>query len=126
MHGELRDSYGFTWTLGGTLATRAQQKRRNARLERLLLRDVEPWAAVSWLALPSVRSRAPSAEGSITLAQLPAFLLTAWQELLEAQRRTKEESDRATARAERAEAVASERQRLLAELMTPNRKDHDH
>lgn len=83
VHGELRDSYGFTWTLGGTLATRAQQKRRNARLERLLLRDVEPWAAVSWLAHPSVRSRAPSADGSITLAQLPAFLHTAWQELLE-------------------------------------------
>lgn len=40
------------------------------------------------------------------------------QELLEAQRRTKEESDRAMARAERAEAVAAERQRLLAELMS--------
>lgn len=40
------------------------------------------------------------------------------QELLEAQRRTKEESDRATVRAERAEAVALERQRLLAELMS--------
>lgn len=40
------------------------------------------------------------------------------QELLEAQRRTKEECDRVTARAERAEAVAAERQRLLAELMS--------
>ena len=83
VHGELRDSYGFTWTLGGTLATRAQQKRRNARLERSLIRDVEPWAAVSWLAHSSVRSSAPSADGSVTLAQLPAFLHTAWQELLE-------------------------------------------
>ncbi|MEP7347932.1 MAG: hypothetical protein ABI877_21865, partial [Gemmatimonadaceae bacterium] len=45
LHGELRDSYGYTWTLGGTLASRASQKRRNARLERLLLRDVEPWVA---------------------------------------------------------------------------------
>ncbi len=47
VQGELRDSYGFTWTIGGTLATRAHQKRRNAQLERLLVRDVEPWAALS-------------------------------------------------------------------------------
>lgn len=40
------------------------------------------------------------------------------QELLEAQRRTKDDCDRATARAERAEAVSLERQRLLAELMS--------
>jgi alpha-mannosidase len=45
--GELRDSYGFTWTLQGTLATRAAQKRRNAACERLLLRDVEPWNALA-------------------------------------------------------------------------------
>jgi len=43
--GELRDSYGYTWTLGGTLATRSAQKRRNAMAERLLVRDVEPWVA---------------------------------------------------------------------------------
>jgi len=30
--GELRDSYGFTWTLQGTFATRAHEKRRNARV----------------------------------------------------------------------------------------------
>lgn len=47
VEGELRDSYGFTWTLPGTLATRAHQKRRNAQLERLLVRDVEPWAALA-------------------------------------------------------------------------------
>jgi mannosylglycerate hydrolase len=45
--GELRDSYGFTWTLQGTFATRAAQKRRNAACERLLLRDVEPWNALA-------------------------------------------------------------------------------
>ncbi|HEY4224092.1 MAG TPA: glycoside hydrolase family 38 C-terminal domain-containing protein, partial [Myxococcota bacterium] len=45
VRGELRDSYGWMWTLQGTLATRAHQKRRNAQLERLLVRDVEPWAA---------------------------------------------------------------------------------
>jgi len=46
--GELRDSYGYTWTLQGTFATRAYQKRANAHAERLLLRDVEPWSAIAW------------------------------------------------------------------------------
>jgi alpha-mannosidase len=45
--GELRDSYGFVWTLQGTFATRAHQKRRNARIERLLVRDAEPWVALA-------------------------------------------------------------------------------
>jgi mannosylglycerate hydrolase len=47
VEGELRDSYGFTWTIPGTLATRAHQKRRNAQLERLLVRDAEPWVALA-------------------------------------------------------------------------------
>ena len=47
VEGELRDSYGYTWTLQGTFATRAAQKRENACLERLLLRDVEPWIALA-------------------------------------------------------------------------------
>lgn len=47
VEGELRDSYGFTWTLPATLATRAHQKRRNAKLERLLVRDAEPWSALA-------------------------------------------------------------------------------
>ena len=47
--GELRDSYGYTWTLQGTFATRAAQKRANARAERALLRDAEPWAALARL-----------------------------------------------------------------------------
>ena len=45
--GELRDSYGYTWTLQGTLATRTAQKRRYALAERALVRDVEPWAAMA-------------------------------------------------------------------------------
>jgi mannosylglycerate hydrolase len=45
--GELRDSYGYMWTLQGTFATRAHQKRRNAQAERLLTRDAEPWAALA-------------------------------------------------------------------------------
>lgn len=44
--GELRDSYGYTWTLQGTLGARAALKRKNARAERLLLRDTEPWVAL--------------------------------------------------------------------------------
>jgi alpha-mannosidase len=47
--GELRDSYGYTWTLQGTFATRAAQKRANAIVERTLIREAEPWSAVAWL-----------------------------------------------------------------------------
>jgi hypothetical protein len=45
--GELRDSYGYAWTLQGTFATRAAQKRSNAIAERVLIRDAEPWAALA-------------------------------------------------------------------------------
>jgi len=83
VRGELRDSYGYTWTLGGTLATRAHQKRRNALLERALLRDVEPWLVLSWLHHAAARSRSTASNGTLTLAQLPALLNSAWQELLE-------------------------------------------
>ncbi|HEX8943021.1 MAG TPA: hypothetical protein VF785_07790, partial [Gemmatimonadaceae bacterium] len=47
VHAELRDSYGYTWTLQGTFATRAHEKRLNAIAGRLLLRDAEPWAALA-------------------------------------------------------------------------------
>ncbi|HEY0994469.1 MAG TPA: hypothetical protein VGD77_00630, partial [Gemmatimonadaceae bacterium] len=49
VRGELRDSYGYTWTLQGTFATRAAQKRANAHVERLLLREAEPWSALARL-----------------------------------------------------------------------------
>jgi alpha-mannosidase len=49
IRGELRDSYGWMWTLQGTFATRAHQKRMNAVVERILARDVEPWAAINAL-----------------------------------------------------------------------------
>jgi alpha-mannosidase len=45
--GELRDSYGYTWTLQGTFATRSALKRRAARAERAMLRDTEPWVALA-------------------------------------------------------------------------------
>jgi alpha-mannosidase len=66
--GELRDSYGYTWTLGGTLATRTHQKRANALLERSLVRDAEPWLALG------------PAGGS---ASARATLRAAWRALLE-------------------------------------------
>ena len=47
VRGELRDSYGYTWTLQGTFGTRAHEKRLNARVERLLIRDAEPWEALA-------------------------------------------------------------------------------
>jgi len=55
--GELRDSYGFTWSISGTLATRAHQKRKNAQLERALVRDVEPWAALASRVAPGTARR---------------------------------------------------------------------
>ncbi|AMW05148.1 hypothetical protein GEMMAAP_10610 [Gemmatimonas phototrophica] len=79
--GELRDSYGYTWTLSGTLATRAHQKRRNALLERGLLRDVEPWMALARLHGPRTASSAdPGAR--LTMVQLPALLHRTWEDLL--------------------------------------------
>ena len=69
IEGELRDSYGFTWTLQGTFASRAAQKRNNALAERLLIRDAEPWSALAR------RRGAPSRL---------ALLVAAWRTLLEA------------------------------------------
>ena len=48
--GELRDSYGFAWTLQGTFASRTHQKRANALAERALVRSAEPWTALARLA----------------------------------------------------------------------------
>ncbi|MEP6617989.1 MAG: glycoside hydrolase family 38 C-terminal domain-containing protein [bacterium] len=56
IEGELRDSYGYTWTLQGTLATRAAQKRRSARAGRALVRDVEPWLALGDGGSPAARA----------------------------------------------------------------------
>ncbi len=81
VRGELRDSYGYTWTLQGTFGTRAAQKRANARLERALLRDVEPWSALAWLhGAPASRGVSPN--GEITLSQLPVLTAATWEALL--------------------------------------------
>ncbi len=91
--GELRDSYGYTWTLQGTFGTRAAQKRTNARLERALLHDVEPWMALAWLHPSRVWSPmtsphdassnqpSPQAEADVTDAR-SALLSHAWEALL--------------------------------------------
>jgi alpha-mannosidase len=68
VRGELRNSYSYTWTLQGTFATRAHEKRLNAVVERMLIRESEPWAA---MAARSGRSRAP-------------LIHAAWRTLLEA------------------------------------------
>lgn len=80
--GELRDSHGYTWTLGGTLGTRAYQKRRNALLERGLLRDVEPWLALVRLHDREGTARMVRDAGQLSMAQLPDLLHRAWEDLL--------------------------------------------
>jgi mannosylglycerate hydrolase len=47
--GERRDSYRYAWTLQGTFGSRTPQKRRNARVERLLTGEAEPWTALAML-----------------------------------------------------------------------------
>ncbi|MCU0647783.1 MAG: hypothetical protein MUF00_07290 [Gemmatimonadaceae bacterium] len=82
MRGERRDSYGYTWTLQGTFATRTRQKRLHAALERRLLDVVEPLAALAWA---SAAHRAPSTDGQIAAHTLPALLDACWQSLLQCQ-----------------------------------------
>jgi alpha-mannosidase len=58
VRGELRDSYGYTWTLPGTLGARAALKRRYAQAESPLIRDVEPWSALARLHGDAIDRRA--------------------------------------------------------------------
>ena len=58
VRGELRDSYGYTWTLQGTLGARAALKRRYAQVESQLVRDVEPWAALARIKGDAIDRRA--------------------------------------------------------------------
>jgi alpha-mannosidase len=68
--GELRDSYGYTWTLQGVHGTRAPLKRRHADAELLLGRLVEPLVALS---------------ASSMRASWQAVLQHAWRELVQCQ-----------------------------------------
>jgi len=81
VHGELRNSYGYTWTLQGTFGTRAAQKRRNARLERGLLCDVEPWLVLAWLH-GGASAHAVSPAAQLSLSQLVPLLNAAWEAVL--------------------------------------------
>ena len=71
VRGELRDSYGYTWTLQGTFGTRARQKRRNAHVERALIRDAEPWAALAARAGRESRRHLTAAAWRTTLLSHP-------------------------------------------------------
>jgi hypothetical protein len=63
------------------LATRAYQKRRNAQLERRLLREVEPALVLARLhAAATFRDIDP--RGALSLAQLPTLLARTWETLL--------------------------------------------
>ncbi|HXQ28791.1 MAG TPA: glycoside hydrolase family 38 C-terminal domain-containing protein [Gemmatimonadales bacterium] len=68
--GELRWSYGYTWTLQGVHGTRAPLKRRNSMLELWLERFAEPLAALARMA--GGRDRRP-------------LLDAAWRELIACQ-----------------------------------------
>ena len=46
--GELRCAPSYVWSLPGAGGSRAAHKRANAGLERLLVRNVEPWTAHAW------------------------------------------------------------------------------
>jgi alpha-mannosidase len=47
LEGELRWSYGYTWSLQGTFGTRARLKRRHGAVELYMQRMVEPLAALA-------------------------------------------------------------------------------
>jgi len=67
IRGELRRSYGYTWTLQGTFATREPLKLRHAAVERLLWRDAEPWSALA--------RAEPGTDGSLVRAAWRSLLL---------------------------------------------------
>jgi len=71
VQGELRWSYGYTWTLQGTHSTRAPLKRRSGATELLLTRVAEPLDA-----LASLGHRAGGPTG-------PAILRRAWRDVIQ-------------------------------------------
>ncbi len=70
--GELRSSYGYTWTLQGVHGTRAPLKRRHGQVELWLERLAEPLVALARLAGTGSRDRRPVLE-------------TAWRTLVRTQ-----------------------------------------
>lgn len=114
--GELRDSYGYTWTLQGTLATRSALKRRFRRVERLLLRDTEPWAALAWL-------RSGRSSRALTASAWRSTLLAAPHDTL-CGTVVDQAARAATARLEEAAATAKEvRDRALERILGHDREE---
>ena len=70
LSGELRWSYGYTWTLQGVHGTRAPLKRRNSLVELGLVRQAEPLLALA-------AGGRPRAEG------MAAVLSHAWREVIQ-------------------------------------------
>jgi len=70
--GELRWSYGYTWTLQGVHGTRAPLKRRHGQVELWLERVAEPLVALARYASAGTRDRRP-------------ILETAWRTLVRTQ-----------------------------------------
>jgi mannosylglycerate hydrolase len=62
--GELRWSYGYTWTLQGVHGTRAPLKRRHGQIELWLERLAEPLVALTRLAAAGNRDRRPVLEAA--------------------------------------------------------------
>jgi hypothetical protein len=69
LSGELRWSYGYTWTLQGVHGTRTPIKRRNSRVELGLIRQAEPLAAMAAWRESTASARA-------------AVLSQAWREVI--------------------------------------------
>jgi mannosylglycerate hydrolase len=116
IRGELRWSYGYTWTLQGVHATRAALKRRHAEAELWLERIADPLAALA------------HARG---LLRSPSVLRDAWRTLLRSQFHdsiggctSDAVARRVEARIEDAEFIAREVARQSLDALTGNDPDH--
>ncbi len=115
VRGELRWSYGYTWTLQGVHGTRAELKRRHAEAELWLARTAEPLAALA----AASRAAPPN-----------AVLASAWRTLLRAQFHdsiggctSDAVTGRVAARIDDAEHMAREVSRLALDALTSNDPD---
>jgi alpha-mannosidase len=115
VRGELRWSYGYTWTLQGVHGTRAELKRCHSEAELWLSRTAEPLAALA---------------SAIRTADHTAVLGSAWRTLLRAQFHdsicgctSDAVAVRVAARIEDAELTAREVSRLALDALTGNDPD---
>ncbi len=115
LRGELRWSYGYTWTLQGVHGTRAGLKRRHSEAELWLERVAEPLAALA---------------AGLGLATPTGVLREAWRTLLRSQFHdsiggctSDEVARRVAARIEDAELMAREVARLSLDALSGNDPD---